>query len=369
MKFLRNKLDERQEKGILRSLKPFVGGIDFYSNDYLGMARDPLLHERVPVLLAEAGLATRNGSGGSRLLSGNFAFYEETEAFLARFYGAEAALVYHSGYDALLGTLSCLPGREDTVLYDALIHASARDGIRLSWAKSHSFAHNDVDDLEAKLQKAQGTVFVVVESLYSMDGDLAPLAAMAELQKRYGFVWLIDEAHAGGVYGEQGRGLAQPFADNENVVRFLTFGKAYGVEGACVLGSRTLREYLINFSRPFIYTTAPAPGFFAKIRASVERVAQADEARTDLEKTIRHFQGMVAPYIPYTDSSIQIFKPGNAERLKNITTRLTEAGVSVRPIYPPTVPAGQERLRIILHAFNTVSEVDALAKELIGQIK
>lgn len=362
MEFLHNKLNERREAGTLRSLKPFAGGIDFYSNDYLGMALTPSLPERVHSLLEQAGLRERNGSGGSRLLSGNFAFYEETEAFLAGFYGAEAALVYHSGYDALLGTLSCLPGRTDTILYDERIHASARDGIRLSWAKSHSFAHNCADDLEAKLQRAQGTVFVVTESLYSMDGDRAPLARIAEMQQQYGFVWLIDEAHAGAVYGEQGRGLAHAFAGRENVIRFITFGKGYGVEGACVLGTAVLREYLVNFSRPFIYTTAPAPDFFAKIRAAVELTATADEARNRLKENIRYFNEKLSPRMVCTDSPIQVLLPGSVEKLKNITAQLTGAGIAVRPIYSPTVPQGQERLRIILHAYNSFDEIDVLEK-------
>lgn len=367
MKFLHNKLAERGQNGSLRSLKPFAGGIDFYSNDYLGMARNPLIAERVPVLLAGAGLHVRNGSGGSRLLSGNFAFYEETEAFLAKFYGAGSALVYHSGYDALLGTLSCLPARGDTVLYDELVHASARDGIRLSWAKSRSFAHNDVNDLETRLQKAEGHVFVVVESLYSMDGDLAPLAEMAELQQRYGFTWLIDEAHAGGVYGEQGRGLAQGQGHPENTVRFVTFGKAYGTEGACVLGPAVLRDYLVNFSRPFIYTTAPAPEFFAKIRAAAEIGTQADPERGRLMENIRYFRAKFSPYMACTDSAIQIYRPGNVERLRQQAERLSQAGVAVKPIYHPTVPLGQERLRIVLHAYNTQEEMERLYTALTAE--
>lgn len=365
MKFLHNKLNERRQQGTLRSLKPFADGIDFYSNDYLGMALNPLLHERVPVLLAQAGLHTRNGSGGSRLLSGNFAFYEETEAFLARFYGGESALVYHSGYDALLGTLACVPARGDTVLYDELVHASARDGIRLSWAKSHSFAHNNVNDLETKLQKAEGHIFVVVESLYSMDGDRAPLTQMAQLQQRYGFTWLIDEAHAGGVCGEQGRGLAHGLGDPQNTIRFITFGKAYGIEGACVLGSHVLREYLVNFSRPFIYTTAPAPEFFAKIRAAVEITAKAHTQRQQLQQNIHYFQNRFSPHMACTDSSIQIYQPGNVERLRNQTAKLTQAGIAVRPIYAPTVPVGQERLRIVLHSYNTAKEIELLYTTLI----
>lgn len=364
MKFLHKKLDARRETGTLRSLKPFSHGVDFYSNDYLGMARYTPLAARAEEWLRHSGLADRNGSGGSRLLSGNFAFLEETETFLADFFGAETALVYHSGYDALLGTLSCLPGRGDTVLYDEWVHASARDGICLSWAKNHAFRHNDLHDLEAKLKKAEGNVFVIVESLYSMDGDYAPLAEMAVLQERYGFVWLIDEAHAGGLYGGAGKGLASAYASHPQVIRVVTFGKAYGVEGACVLGAAPLKEYLVNFSRPFIYTTAPAPGFFAKVRVAVETVTGADEARKSLEENIRFFGERFSPHMPCTGSPIQVFTCADTLRLRQLADKLSESGMAVRPIFSPTVPEGRERLRIVLHAYNTADEIRRLAEAI-----
>jgi len=366
MKFLHKKLDERRENGTLRTLKPFTDGIDFYSNDYLGMATHEEIHVKAKNLLLEKELFQRNGSGGSRLLSGNFAFYEEVETYLAAFFGAEAALIYHSGYDALLGTLSCLPTRADTVLYDDLVHASARDGIRLSAAKNFSFRHNDLQDLESKIKRAEGNVFVVVESLYSMDGDTAPLQEIYELQKKYGFVWLIDEAHSGGIYGEQGKGLSYQFS-NENTIRFITFGKAYGVEGACVLGSRTLRDYLINFSRSFIYTTAPAPEFFAKIKSSVQIVSKADEERTTLNENIQTFINTFSYHFPCTNTPVQIFKGANKKQLIDITNQLSEINITVRPIFYPTVREGEERLRIVLHAFNNEFQVENLAQVIISK--
>jgi 8-amino-7-oxononanoate synthase len=365
MKFLHKKLDERRENGTLRSLKPFSGGIDFYSNDYLGMATHEEIHVKAKNILLEKELFQRNGSGGSRLLSGNFAFYEEVESYLADFFGVEAALVYHSGYDALLGTLSCLPTRSDTVLYDDLVHASARDGIRLSAAKSFSFRHNDLLDLESKIKRAEGNVFVVVESLYSMDGDTAPLDEMYELQKKYGFVWLIDEAHSGGIYGEKGKGLSHQFSGNENIIRFITFGKAYGVEGACVLGSKALRDYLVNFSRSFIYTTAPAPEFFAKIKSSVEIVSAAHEERMALNENIQTFINTFSYHFPCTNSPIQIYKAGSKKKLLDITNQLLEVNITVRPIFYPTVREGEERLRIILHAFNNEFQIENLAMAII----
>lgn len=361
MKFLHKKLNERNENGTLRRLKPFsADAVDFYSNDYLGMTMHEGVRERAKQLLLENELYFRNGSAGSRLLSGHFAFYENVENELAHFYEADSALIYHSGYDAFLGTLSSLPSRTDTVIYDELIHASARDGIRLSTAKNYPFKHNDIADLETKIKKAEGNIFVVIETVYSMDGDISPLDEILRLQNKYGFILLIDEAHSGGIFGEKGRGISYPFSKNENIIRLVTFGKAYGVEGACVLGNKTLREYLINFSRPFIYTTAPSPGFFAKIKASVEIVSEADAQRDALNENIRSFQNLFSHYFPCNHSPIQIFKPGNISELKNITHQITEAGIAVRPIYSPTVKEGEERLRIVLHAFNNEFQLQNL---------
>lgn len=361
MKFLHKKLDERKENGTLRTLKPFSGSIDFYSNDYLGMATHEAIRPRAKQLLLENQLFDRNGAGGSRLLSGNFPFYEKVESFLAEFYSAEAALVYRSGYDALLGVLSCLPGRSDTVLYDDLVHASARDGIRLSAAKSFSFRHNDLSDLESKIKRSEGNVFVVVESLYSMDGDMAPLDEIAQLQQQYNFVLLVDEAHAGGIYGPNGRGLAHAL-HHENTIRCVTFGKAYGIEGACVLGSKILREYLINFSRSFIYTTAPSPEFFANIQASVEIVSNAEEERVLLNENIQSFKNIFSHYFACNNSPIQIYKPGNKKLLVEIANQLSEINITVRPIFYPTVREGEERLRIVLHSFNNEFQIEGLKK-------
>lgn len=367
MDFLDNKLRQRQNEGTLRELRPFLDGMDFYSNDYLGMATNETLHAQKNKLLLDNELFFRNGAGGSRLISGNFSFYEETEAFLASFYGAESALVFQSGYAALLGTLSCLPSRSDTVLYDELVHASARDGIRLSAARNFSFRHNDINDLEAKLKRSKGTVFVVMESVYSMDGDMSPLPEIKQLQLKYGFVLLVDEAHSGGIYGVQGKGLAYELADNKHVIRIVTFGKAYGAEGACVLGTHTLRNYLVNFSRPFIYTTAPSPDFFAKIRTSVETVSAAHEQREQLTDNIQTFRTVFGEYFPCYASPIQIYKPGSKSDLRKITQRVLDAGFMVRPIYSPTVKEGEERLRIILHSYNNEYQIEQLSEVLLDR--
>ncbi|MCG9911726.1 MAG: aminotransferase class I/II-fold pyridoxal phosphate-dependent enzyme [Flavobacteriales bacterium] len=360
MKFLHNKLLEREQSGSLRSLQTFPHHIDFFSNDYLGLSHDAFVSSRIKELLEHEQLADVNGSSGSRLLSGNLPFYEKTEQFMADFFESESALIYHSGYSALLGVLSCIPQRTDTIVYDEFVHASARDGIRLSMARNFSFSHNNLYDLEDKLKKSTGRIWVVVESVYSMDGDSAPLIEIIELQQKYDFVLLIDEAHSGGITGEEGRGLAHAWAGNENIIRIITFGKAFGTEGACVLGPEILRNYLINFSRPFIYSTAPSPHFFASIRASVEAVQKADKQRKTLTDNISFFQKKFEGMMPCHSSPIQILKGKDIGQLKALATFLSENRMAVRPIFSPTVPQGQERIRMVIHAFNTAEEIEKL---------
>lgn len=364
MKSLPDKLRKRQDQGILRSLQSFDGCIDFLSNDYLGMCRNTVLEKRISAILDNQKLLNRNGSGGSRLLSGNLAFYEETEQWLAHYFNAEAALVFGSGYAANLGLLSCLPSKADTVIYDELIHASARDGLRLSVSKNYSFKHNDLDDLRHKLQKAEAEVYVLVESVYSMDGDFAPLAGIQALQKEFGFTLIVDEAHAAGIFGVEAKGFGFSNEKDENLIRLVTFGKAYGVEGACVLGSAVLRNYLLNFSRPFIYSTAPSPYFFASILAAVEQVTSAGAERSALMQTITDFTEQFESHFPCTRTPVQVFIPGNLERLKQLTLLAKEQNLALKPVYAPTVPEGQERLRIVLHSYNTKAEIDQLKRIL-----
>ncbi|MBL4654010.1 MAG: aminotransferase class I/II-fold pyridoxal phosphate-dependent enzyme, partial [Flavobacteriales bacterium] len=245
---LSDKLENRKGENALRSLKTVNGLIDFSSNDYLGFARDfAVLNHSVGV----------GGSTGSRLLTGNSIEAEELEAFIAEYHNAEAGLLYNSGYDANIGLLSCVPQRGDTVIYDELSHASIIDGIRLSRAESFKFKHNNLEHLETRLKSAKGNVFVVVESVYSMDGDFSPLQELINLKQKFDFNLIVDEAHATGLFGKKGEGRCVELGiQNEVFARVHTYGKALGCHGAIVLGSETLRSYLINFSRSFIYTTA-----------------------------------------------------------------------------------------------------------------
>lgn len=348
------KLEERSKNGSLRSLSSFQGFTDFYSNDYLGIARSSVSEQQV-----------HGGSTGSRLISGNSDQILSIERELAAFYKAEAGLIYNSGYDANLGFFSAVPQRGDTILYDQLIHASVRDGIRLSYAKSFSFAHNDLGELEAKLKKAEGSVFVAVESLYSMDGDLAPLKEIAALCQRYQALLVVDEAHSGGIFGNEGRGLTEELSLTDSVfARIVTFGKAYGTHGAIVLGDQQLIDFLINFSRSFIYTTALPPYQYSIIQ---KNVSSDKEQETDqLHKNISLFRNEMETRISYSDprSPVQIILcPGN-DSVSALAGTLQNSRIAVKPILSPTVPEGQERLRICLHAFNTTEEIKSLTQLL-----
>lgn len=364
--FLLQQLQQRKEQHAFRQLRlPAAGMVDFCSNDYLGLANSAAMQEGVNALLHSR--PYMHGSTGSRLLAGNYAWIEEVESMLAVFHQAAAALMYNSGYDANLGLFSAVPQKGDTIIYDQLIHASIRDGIRLSRAQAFSFLHNDVADLQKKMEHATGNIFVAVESVYSMDGDMAPLTDIAACCGEKGAHLIVDEAHATGVVGEKGEGLVQHLQLQEMCfARVHTFGKAVGCHGAVVLGSAALRDFLINFSRAFIYTTALPPTAIAAIMASYELFPYMAAAREHLQLLITHFRAGVAGLTTlHSDTPIQVvLTPGNT-MTRELATALQTAGLDVRAILHPTVPRGKERLRIVLHSFNTLPEVDRLIKALV----
>jgi 8-amino-7-oxononanoate synthase len=356
--FLNKKLAERKNQQVYRQLQPPNNSIDFCSNDYLGIAKR--------ALLTGSGFSGAAGSTGSRLLSGNYALIEETEKSIAAFHEAEDGLIFNSGYDANLGTLSCIAQRGDTILYDYLSHASLRDGIRLSFARSFSFAHNDTEDLEKKLKAAKGNIFVVTESVFSMDGDLAPLKNIAEICEKYGANLLVDEAHATGLVGERGEGLVQQLnLQTACFARVHTFGKALGCHGAIVLGSSMLRNYLVNFSRSFIYTTSLPEMNVAAIKKAYALFPEMRAERTHLQELVVQFQQAELMFEKRKSSSpVQaLIIPGN-ENVKKAASFLQKNNLDVRPIVYPTVPRDSERLRIVLHSFNTPNELDTLIKLL-----
>lgn len=361
-KLLKDKLSQRKENGQLRSLKSNLGWIDFASNDYLGLSSNPTLIKQVTASYQKLG--ARLGSGGSRLLSGNSSHFEELEVFLAQVHGGESSLIMNSGYVANLSVFSTIPQKGDTVIYDELIHACIKDGVRLSHANHYSFKHNDLASLEIKLKKATGQAYVAVESIYSMDGDQAPLQTIVSLCKQYGAYLIVDEAHSTGVYGKGGSGLCCALGiEKEVFIRIHTFGKGIGCHGACVVASTEVKDYLINFARPFIYTTAmPLHGLVSIMEAykylSVNEVIQAS-----LHSRIAYFKQKINTSIE-SNSPIQIIViPGN-EAVKKKAELLQKNGFDVRPVLNPTVKVGEERLRICLHEFNSNEEIEALGHVL-----
>jgi 8-amino-7-oxononanoate synthase len=367
IKTLEERLNKRIVTNSLRSLS-LPSGIDLSSNDYLGLARSAALKTLIDKRFGEQE-SYYNGSTGSRLLSGNSELAEELERKIATFHGAEAGLLFNSGYDANIGLFSCIAQRHDTILYDELCHASIIDGICLSHATSYKFAHNNIQDLEAKLSRAPGNVFIAIESVYSMDGGISPLEELCVLAKKYDANLIVDEAHATGVIGEQGKGLVNALQLEHYVfARMHTFGKAVGVHGAIILGSSLLRKYLLNFARSFIYSTALPPYALLAIGCAYDVMEEAHDERKALQWLTLHFKNTAAQYrnIALLDSNspIQsILVHGNA-RAKSVSVYLRKSGFDVRPILSPTVAQGKERLRICLHSFNTEVEINRLLQNI-----
>ncbi len=361
--YLLQKLTERQVAGNLRQLSFLPTGIDFCSNDYLGLATQALTQD--------SHLA--NGATGSRLISGNSPFAEETESFIASFHDAEAALIFNSGYDANVGLLSSIASRHTTFLYDELCHASIIDGIRLAICRNKfTFTHNETQSLHQLLQQhsATGPVIVVVESVYSMDGDLAPLHTIAELCTQYNAQLVVDEAHATGVYGTHGQGLVHSVGLQQQVfARVHTFGKALGCHGAAIVGSTLLRHYLINFARSFIYTTALPPQAIATINNVYQYLAAPHFSNEPLHQLIAYFglqidEKGITGCVP-NSSPIQVLRTGGNEKTRKLAAALRQSGLLVYPILHPTVPLGSERIRICLHTTNTTQDIDLLLNTIL----
>lgn len=362
--FLKRKLEQRRQNSAFRELKLNEAAVDFCSNDYLGI----VTNKRIRVTNEEHD-DKLYGSTGSRLISGNYPLIEETEKEIAAFHNADAGLIYNSGYDANLGLIGTIPQRNDTILYDQLSHASIRDGIRLNHAFSFSFEHNNLNDLERKLQDATGNIFVVTESVFSMDGDLSPLSQIAELCETYNARLIVDEAHATGVIGKEGAGLVHSSGvEKKCFARLHTFGKALGCHGAIVLGSETLKNYLVNFSRPFIYTTGMPASAVLAIRYSYSLFPKMQAERLRLHNLVKIFRERCASLrLCKSVTPIQgVIIPGN-EQVKEVGKKMQESGFDIKPILYPTVPKGKERLRIVLHSFNSDKEVEQMADMLLMQ--
>ena len=375
-------LDNRKKEDTFRTLPPFHGSIDFFSNDYLGFSRDENLFSKTfQILLKEE--VSSNGSTGSRLLSGNHKLYGQLESLLASFYKAETALVFNSGYDANIGFFGAVPQRGDFIFYDEYIHASIREGIRLSNAKAYSFSHNDLTDLRQKIDLALSRnenkevvdIYIVTESIFSMDGDTPDLNAFVAYSKQHGYYLIIDEAHAVGTTGVTGEGLV-PHLGIENAVfaRTVTFGKAFGCHGAAILGSKDLRDYLINFARSFIYTTALTPHTLATIIASHSFFNDiGGNTRIKLMENIEFFKNQVSAkrlnkHFITSNNAIQSCVLPSNKKVKDVSKKLEDDGFEVKAILSPTVPEGQERLRFCIHSFNSKEEIGLVLQLLVKYI-
>lgn len=367
--YILQKINERKQADNFRALKVKHGLIDFYSNDYLGFARNNGLSQKVDLELRNQRSEIRNGSTGSRLLSGNNDYVVEIEKQLATFHDADSALIFNSGYDANLGVLASIPYKGATIFYDELVHASMHDGMRLSKAEKIAFKHNDIHDLETKLQQHSGLKFIAIEALYSMDGDEASLSEIVTLAKRYDAAIILDEAHSIGIIGAKGEGKAQSELLHKDIfIRIYTFGKALGAHGAVVLCNAHTKDFLINYCRPFIFSTALPLHSLAAIKITYEYLPNAIIERKYLAENVSLFkQGFSNPKLfelLQSKSPIQcLVKQGNGE-IKAIAEKIQDAGFDVRAILPPTVPSGKERIRICLHSFNTQEEITGLTQTI-----
>lgn len=370
-KNLADKLEIRKQNKSLRILPRPNDLIDFASNDYIGFSKSEAIFDATHQFLLDQNIKS-NGATGSRLLSGNHTLYTETESFIAQFHQSESALLFNSGYDANVGFFSAIPQKGDLILYDELCHASIRDGIQLSNAKSYKFKHNDFEDLEKKIvsfnsnsneNKENAIIYIVSESVFSMDGDCPNMEELVALSEKYNCYLVVDEAHALGVFGEKGEGLIQHLHLQDKIfARIMTFGKGLGCHGAVVLGSDELKSYLVNFARSFIYTTGLSPHSVATILMGYHHLEKDKNTLESLRDNIVFFNQVkkmlyLSPLFIRSKSAIQsVIIPGN-EKVKSIASSLQQNGFDVKAILSPTVPEGQERLRFCLHNYNSKEEM------------
>ena len=374
-KNLTAKLETRKQNNALRKLAIPSDLIDFASNDYIGFSKNKAIFEETHQYLIDNTI-TQNGATGSRLLSGNHKVYQDAENYIAQFHQTDSALIFNSGYDANVGFFSCVPQKGDLILYDELCHASIRDGILLSNAKAYKFQHNDFEDLERLIQHSKPNtqhprpntqdptpIYIVTESVFSMDGDTPNLEELAQLSEKYKCHLVIDEAHSLGVFGDKGEGLVQQLGLQDQVfARIMTFGKGLGCHGAAIVGSQELKDYLINFARSFIYTTGLSPHSVATILVGHQHLETEKKTINKLLENIIHFnqeKNMLGlkPMFVRSKSAIQsAIIPGN-QNVKSIANQIQEKGFDVKAILSPTVPEGQERLRFCLHSYNTKEEI------------
>jgi 8-amino-7-oxononanoate synthase len=360
------KLKNRNDSNSLRTLDLSKNGIDFYSNDYLGFARSEQIFNDTHQLISK-GESKTNGATGSRLISGNETAHIDLETYLAKIHNSESALLYNSGYDANVGFFSCVPQRNDVIFYDALSHASIRDGIRLSNAKAYAFNHNDLENLQKKLNALENSddIYIVTESIFSMDGDSPDLKKLINFSKENDCKLIIDEAHALGVFG---LGLTQQLLIEKDIfARIMTFGKGLGCHGAVILCSDALKTYLINFSRSFIYTTALPIHSVTTIKVAYNYLTDTTNKHilTSLKHNIEHFEKtckvlQIDHLFTKSNSAIQSCIIKDNDKVKLVANEIIKSGFNVKAILYPTVPVNEERIRFCIHSYNTKEEIKSL---------
>jgi 8-amino-7-oxononanoate synthase len=355
-------LDALKDDDRLRSLKPRAG-LDFSSNDYLGLANCLRMRKAIAAAV-EAG--TPIGAGGSRLLRGNCAEHESLEADAARFFGCEAAIYFASGYIANFAVLTTLPQRSDLLVLDQLVHASIYEGARAGRAEFRFSGHNDANAVEEVIRTwrsegGTGRIWIVAESLYSMDGDFAPLDELVAIADRHDAFLMVDEAHATGVFGQDGRGLTAAHEGRENLIAIHTCGKALGAAGALVMATKLLRDFNVNRCRPFIFSTAPSPLMAVAVQQALMILRDEPEHQQRLQGLIGFAHRKISSREGWRLSGSQImpFIVGDNARAMALAEALQARGFDIRGIRPPTVPAGTARLRISLT--NNVDETDVRA--------
>jgi 8-amino-7-oxononanoate synthase len=346
-------------------------GLDFSSNDYLGLSGAPRMQAAVADALAR-GIPV--GSGGSRLLRGNHPEHDALEADAATFFGAQSALYFSSGFAANTAIFASLPQRGDLVIHDELVHASVHEGMRLGRAESVAVPHNDVNGFAdaIRLWRAKGNVgqvWLAVETLYSMDGDMAPLDDLAALADTHDAFLVIDEAHATGVFGPGGRGLGAHLLGRDNVIALYTCGKALGAEGALICGPAIFREFLINYGRGFIFSTGPSPLMASAVREALRILVEEPDRRATLALLVADARARLRPFggAAGTTQIIPVIL-GDDARAMAVAARIQAAGYDVRGIRPPTVPAGTARLRVTITLNASHQDIAGLADAVAAAV-
>lgn len=348
--YMLDKIKLREENDSLRKLSINSHLIDFASNDYLGIAKK-----------------YQSGSTGSRLISGNNQQIVDLERKFSMLTSFEASLFFNSGFQANVGLIPALSDRNTTIFYDELIHASLRDGIRLSVANSFSFKHNDLENLSEKLAKAEGRILILVEAIYSMDGDSPDLQSLLSIAKRHHAEIIVDEAHSFGIFGEKGLGMVNDLnLSSQILATIFPLGKAVGSSGCFISGSQLLKDYLTNFCRSFIYSTAPSRTIIKEVNTQIDAL-NIDNSRDKVFELKKYFlDGCNNNFkiISSVNSAIVSILIPNTKELKNVESEIQKAGLFVKAILHPTVPKGLERLRVCIHSFNTRKEIDLLLNTL-----